>query len=80
MGDVGAALTSFIKEEFIEDGTEVEDTTNLLEEEIIDSLGIFTLVSFIEEKFGVKVDEEEVNLENFQTVASIEAMVDKKLP
>jgi acyl carrier protein len=53
------------------------DSVDLLEEEIVDSLGIFTLISFIEETLGVSIDPVDINLENFQTIDSITALVEK---
>lgn len=79
MADVMPALRQFIMEEFVRDGSPIDETTNLLEQEIIDSLGIFTLISFIEDRFGVRVAPEEVNLENFETLAAIASLVDQKL-
>ena len=65
--DIKGAVKEYILEEFVPEGDiEVEDDTNLLEEEVVDSLGIFTLVSFIEKKFDVSIDAEEVNLDNFE--------------
>ena len=78
--DIKGAVKEYILEEFVPDGDiDVEDDTNLLEEEVVDSLGIFTLVSFIESKFGVSIDAEEVNLENFETLETITKLVDSKL-
>ena len=78
--EVRPMITEYIKSEFVRNDTGVDiDTANLLEEEIIDSLGIFTLVSFIEDKFGVTVDPEEVNLDNFETVAAVTKLVEGKL-
>ncbi len=79
MADVMPALRQFIMEEFVRDGSPIDETTNLLEQEIIDSLGIFTLIGFIEDRFGVRVAPEEVNLENFETLAAIASLVDQKL-
>ena len=79
MADIKSEIKGFISEEFVTDGSDISDDTNLLEEEIIDSLGIFTLVSFVEDKFGVKVDPEEVNLDNFETLTAIEGLVQGKL-
>jgi acyl carrier protein len=80
MADTKTTLRDYIVEEFASDaGVAIDDGTNLLEEDVIDSLGIFTLVSFIESKFGVSVDAEEVNLENFETVERIAKLVDSKL-
>lgn len=78
--DIKGAVKEYILEEFVPEGDiEVEDDTNLLEEEVVDSLGIFTLVSFIESKFGVSIDAEEVNLDNFETLTTITNLVDSKL-
>ena len=78
--DIRPAIIEYINEEFVIDGTDVDiATANLLEEEIIDSLGIFTLVSFIEDSFGVSVEPEEVNLDNFETVEAIAALVNGKM-
>lgn len=79
MADVMPALRQFIMEEFVRDGSPIDETTNLLEQEIIDSLGIFTLIGFIEDRFGVRVAPEEVNLENFETLDAIASLVDQKL-
>jgi acyl carrier protein len=77
--EVRPIIAEYIKSEFAS-GSEVDvDSVNLLEEEIIDSLGIFTLVSFIEDKFGVSVEPEEVNLDNFETVDAVTKLVEGKL-
>ncbi len=80
MADIKAKIKEYIIEEFVpDDDIDVEDDTNLLEEEVVDSLGIFTLVSFIESAFNVSVDAEEVNLDNFETLASITKLVESKM-
>lgn len=78
--DVRPTITEYIKTEFVPSGSTVDlETANLLEEEIIDSLGIFTLVSFVEDRFGVSIEPEEVNLENFETVAAVTRLVESKM-
>ncbi|MGI9611190.1 MAG: acyl carrier protein [Acidimicrobiia bacterium] len=79
MADVENALKEFITKEFVKDGSELDSSTNLLEEEIIDSLGIFTLVSFVEDRFGVKIEPEEVSMDNFETLGTISGLVESKL-
>ncbi len=80
MADIKGNIKEYILDEFIPDGDiDVEDSTNLLEEEVVDSLGIFTLVSFIENTFNVSIDAEEVNLDNFETLSSITKLVESKL-
>ena len=54
------------------------DDTSLLREGIIDSLGVVELVSFLQTRFGVKVEQQEVRPENFDSVAKLAAFVRRK--
>lgn len=54
------------------------DSESLTENGIIDSLGIFRLVTFLEENFGVRVGDEEISAENLQSVDKIEELVISK--
>jgi methoxymalonate biosynthesis acyl carrier protein len=54
------------------------DSESLTESGIIDSLGIFRLVTFLEENFGVRVGDEEISADNLQSVDKIEALVISK--
>jgi acyl carrier protein len=76
MADVRSEIKSYIQNEFVKGGDVDLDNVDLLEEEIVDSLGIFTLVSFIEDKFGVSVDPEDINLDNFQNLDTITKLVE----
>lgn len=51
---------------------------NLLADEVIDSLGIVELIAFLEGKYGIKVDDDDLAPENFRSVESIVAFVEKK--
>lgn len=51
----------------------------LIANKIIDSMGIFKVVAFIESEYGVTVDDEDLVPDNFGTLASIAALVDSKL-
>lgn len=56
----------------------IADHDDLLESGI-DSVGMMTLVLFIEEEWKVAVPPEDVIIENFQSVASIEAYLQTRL-
>ncbi|HTC48196.1 MAG TPA: acyl carrier protein [Candidatus Aquilonibacter sp.] len=58
--------------------TVVGDDESLIENGVIDSLGIFRLVTFLEETFGVKIGDEEISAENLQNVNMIEQLVISK--
>jgi len=55
--------------------TSFRDDESLMENGVIDSLGIFRLVTFLEESFGVRIGDEEINPENLKTVDTIEQLV-----
>ena len=59
--------------------TTVSDTDSLTEIGVVDSLGIFRLVSFLEDSFGVRISDEEIVHDNFQTISDIERFVSTKL-
>jgi acyl carrier protein len=49
---------------------------DLLENGVIDSIGVFQLVSLIEERLGVEVPDDDLVPENFASVAALARMVD----
>jgi acyl carrier protein len=55
--------------------TSFTDDESLMENGVIDSLGIFRLVSFLEEELRVRVSDEEINAETLKSVNSIEQLV-----
>lgn len=56
----------------------VSDDENLLDSGIVDSLGILDLVSFIEQEFNVTVSDDELVPENFKSIRSLAAFVQRK--
>jgi acyl carrier protein len=54
------------------------DTELLTENGIVDSLGIFRLVAFLEETFGVRISDEEITSENLSSIELIEQLVISK--
>jgi len=47
----------------------------LIENGVVDSLGIFRLVTFLEEAFGVKICDGGISADNLQSVDMIEQLV-----
>ena len=58
---------------------ELERSRNLIEDEVIDSLGVMLLVSFLSDRFSIEFDPEEIHAENFESLQSIASLVDRKL-
>ena len=56
----------------------VADDYSLLENGIVDSLGILDIVGFVENEFKIVVTDEEHLPENFQSIQSIAGFIDLK--
>ena len=73
-------LKTFIKSELVADQglPSIDENESLLENGIIDSLAIMKLLAFIEKEFMVKVSDEDLMPENFNTIASIVRLIEKQ--
>ena len=56
----------------------LSDDESLLDSGVIDSLGILDLVAFLESEFRVIVNDDEMDTENFRSIASLAELVDRK--
>jgi acyl carrier protein len=73
-------VRGFILEEFSFDGAGTPLTRDfpLLERGVIDSLGLFRLVGYLEDEFGVEILDEELVPQNFGTIGGIARLVREK--
>jgi acyl carrier protein len=55
----------------------IDASTPLIDRGILDSMGLMQVIMFVEEKTGIRIPDDEVLPDNFQTVGSIEALVDR---
>jgi acyl carrier protein len=53
---------------------------DLLARGVIDSLGVTQLVAFLEERYSIRVTDEELTPANFRSLARLEAFVESKRP
>ena len=56
----------------------LNDQDPLIESGIIDSLGVMTLMSFLEDKFSIQVPGDELIPENFESISAITALVERR--
>jgi acyl carrier protein len=61
------------------DKKSLDPDEDLLEQGIIDSLGLMKLIAFMEETFGIKIIDEEIIPENFQSLNSMTSLVKLRL-
>lgn len=79
--DIRAAVRSFLLEDALmgEDPANLTDDLPLRTSGIIDSMGVIRLTTFLEDRFGIRVEAHETGVENTDTVDAIVAFVTSKL-
>ena len=72
-------ISAFILDYFVKDSDLVlDDDTSFLEKGIIDSTGVMELVLFIEETFGVRLEDEEIIPDNFDSINKLVKYIQSK--
>ena len=61
----------------VSDGN-LSDTDSFLERGILNSTGVLEIVSFIEDQYGIRCEDEEIIPENLDSLSSIAAFVHRK--
>ena len=76
---LGPSLVRYISDKLVGDrlSTTIDETTPLIDSGILDSMGLLQVVTFIEERTGIRIPDEAVIPDNFQSVESMERMVEQ---
>lgn len=61
------------------EGVELSGDDSFIEKGIIDSTGILQLVEFVEQEFGLKIDDEDLIPENLDSINRLVAFVNAKM-
>lgn len=61
----------------INTGCDFEGCDDFFEEELIDSMGVITMISMIEEMFSINILPEDITADNFINVQSIVELIEK---
>lgn len=80
MSDIKKQIRSFVVERFLlgEDGVELTDDASFLETGVVDSTGVLEMVTYLEETFGIKVEDDELIPENLDSITNLSAYVERK--
>lgn len=79
--DIRADLTRYIRSKLLSEdvGVALKADTDVLRQGIIDSLGVFQVVSFLEEKWGIRIDDAEITVDNFQSINAMAELASSKM-
>lgn len=77
--DVQTSVRDFLRDELRAPGSDTLGSgDSLLDSGLLDSAGIFQLVSFLEERFQFVIADEDVVPEHFETIDAVVAFVETK--
>jgi len=68
-------LRAFIAAHGPRSAIELTDELPLIERQVLDSLRLYRVVAFLEQRFGVTVADEDLVFDNFATIAAIGRLV-----
>jgi len=68
-----------IEKKFLTKDETLDKSDSLLEKGIIDSIAMLEIISFIEKEYRIKVDEDDMMPENFDSLNAIENYVNEQL-
>jgi acyl carrier protein len=73
-------VRSFIADNYLlRHAEQLKNTDSFLDDGILDSTGILQLITFLGERFGVTVEDEEVTTENLDSIDKVTAYLSRKL-
>lgn len=80
MATIESQIEEFIVRELMlaDDNLRLDPDQSLLQDGTLDSLGILRAISFLEERFGVSIEDGELLPENFSTIRSMKELVESK--
>jgi len=77
---ISEQIRNFIHQNFLFGrGFDLGDSDSFLENSVIDSTGVLELVAFLEETYGITVENEELIPENLDSLENVTAYVSRKV-
>ena len=79
--DIVDIISQFIKNNFILDDQKqnIDENKSLYENRIVDSTGVLEIVDFLEEKFGIKIEDDELVPDNLDSIKKMSLFVQRKI-
>lgn len=72
-------IRNFLTEEFLSGNDEILNEDVPLLGNVIDSQGVLELVAFIQQRFNIQVEDDDVTTENLESIRSVIGLIEKKL-
>lgn len=72
-------IKNYIKENTFKEADKIQEDTLIFQEGFFDSMGFVMLIDFLENKFGIKTNDDDLIEENFESINAINQFVERKL-
>jgi acyl carrier protein len=78
---ITSRVRGFIIEQFLlnTDNGDLANDISFLETGIVDSTGILEIIAFLEETYGISIEDEELVPENLDSVNNVVSFIERKL-
>ena len=79
--DIKNIVNQFIKKNFLfnDQKENIDENMSLYENGIVDSTGVLEVVDFLEETFGIKIEDEELVPDNLGSIKKMSKFVQRKI-
>ena len=79
--DIKNIVKQFIKKNFLfsDKKDNIDENMSLYENRIVDSTGVLEVVDFLEETFGIKIEDDELVPDNLDSIKKISKFIHKKI-
>ena len=79
--DIVDIISQFIKNNFLlsDQKENIDVIISLYENRIVDSTGVLEIVDFLEEKFGIKIEDDELVPDNLDSINKMSKFVQRKI-
>jgi acyl carrier protein len=78
--DFAKRISKYVSENllYVDEGFEYDYDTSFIGEGLIDSMGVMELLSYVQSEFDIRVDQQEVTPDNFDSINKLAAFVERK--
>lgn len=77
--DISEKIQAYVLENTFGNTSKITPETLIFQEGYFDSMGFVSLISFLEEAFGVQIDTDDLVEENFESINAVNKFVTRKL-
>jgi acyl carrier protein len=76
---IGQKVNQYVLQETFAEKNKIQNDSLIFKEGFFDSMGFIRLITFIEDEFGIKISDEDLTEENFESINAITSYILRKI-